>query len=84
MAITDVSAADENPVGAALERPEDMMRADGCRAHGPNGKDMRRLLHAVNTGEVRRSIGTPTAKKRDDLWFELISFHLVSPVKHCR
>lgn len=80
MAIADVSATDENAVGAALECPENIVRADGGRTHRPDVDDIGRLLHAADSGEIRCAVGAPATEKRHDPGFELITFHLRSPL----
>ena len=52
MAVADMSAAHQHPVGALLERLEDMVGGDRARAHDPDGSDVGRIAQAADAGQV--------------------------------
>jgi len=79
MAVAQVSAAHQDAVGAALKRPQNVMRGYGGRTHDANGPDVNRVTQSAHPGKVRRPVGAPVAKKGHDPGFETAFFHLDSP-----
>jgi hypothetical protein len=80
MAVADVSAAYQNPVGPLLKGLEDKVRRDPARTHYPNHPDIGWILHPTDTGEIGAGIGTPVTTESNDFGFKLSSHWLYSPV----
>jgi hypothetical protein len=80
MAVADVSAAYQNPVGPLLKGLEDEVRRDPARTHYPNHPDIGRILHPTDTGEIGASIGTPVTTESNDFGFKLSSHWYLSSV----
>ena len=73
MAVTDVSAAYQNPVGPLLQGLEDEIRGNPARTHDPDHPDIGWVLHSADTGQISAGISTPVTAKSDDFRFELSS-----------
>ena len=71
VAVVQVAAADEHPVGLLREGAEDEFQVDPARAHQANHPQMRRVLEAGDAGEVGAAVAAPVAQKTDDDGFEL-------------
>ena len=76
MTVSDVSPADQDPVGTALKGPQDVVGRYGGRAHDTDGPDIGRIFHAAYTCQIGRAVGTPVAHKSDYLRLKTILFHL--------
>jgi hypothetical protein len=76
MAVADMSPAHKDRVGTALERPQNVVRRDGGRAHDSDGPDIGRVLQAADTRKVGCAVSAPVAHKRDYLRLKNILFHL--------
>ena len=79
MAVSNMSAANQNPVGIALKRPQDMMGRDGCRAHDADGPYIGWILHPAHSGQVGSAIGAPVTHKSDYFRFKFFYFHRTTP-----
>ena len=73
MAVADVSAAYQNPVGPLLKGLEDEVRRDPARTHYPNHPDIVRILHPTNTGQICAGIGAPVTAEGDNFRFKFTS-----------
>ena len=71
MTVADVSAGDEDAVGAILESLEDKIGVDPPGAHHPDDAEMGGILEPAHPGEVGGGIGAPVAGKRENFWCEV-------------
>lgn len=79
MTISYVSAAHENSVGPLLKGLKNLMRPHSCRAQGPDGSHIRRILQPAHASQVSPCIGAPVTQKTDYRWFEVFAGHPDSP-----
>ena len=63
MAIADVAAPHEDPVGAFLEGPDEEVGRDPGRAHHPDVASIGRILDTRRSGQIGSSIAAPVAKE---------------------
>ena len=75
MAVADMSAPDQDAIGAILQRPQYMVGRYSGRTHYPNGTDIGGVLQPADTGQIGRTIGTPVTHKRYYLRFKYFCFH---------
>jgi len=78
MAFPYVSAGDKNAVKAGFETMDHEDGVYPSGAHGSDDPDRRRILNPRDTCQIRARIGTPVAKKRQDLRFKWLSHVFLS------
>jgi len=71
MTVADVSAGDQDAVGAILESLEDKIGVDPPGTHDADDAQVRRILESAHPGEVGRGIGAPVTGKRENFWCEV-------------
>ncbi len=71
MTFPEVSAHDDDAVGAFVQGIHHQVRVDHSRAHHPDRSHVGRILQPRYAGQIAPGIGTPVAEKADDLRFEL-------------
>ncbi len=75
MAVTHVSAAHQHPVGAVLQRPQNMVGRYGSGTHDANRPDIGGVTQPAHAGQVRRSVGAPVTHECNYFGFKSIFFH---------
>lgn len=70
MAVTDVSAADQDAIGSFLEWLEYVVGRYGCRTHYPYQAYIWWILHTADTCQIGSTICTPVTDKRDYFWLK--------------
>jgi hypothetical protein len=75
MAFTGPASAQEDAVGPVRKSPDDEFQIDSSGAHHPDDPDMRRVLIARNSGEVRACVAAPVAQEPNDFRLEFIRSH---------
>ena len=78
MAVADVSAGDEDPIGTSFKPLEDKIGVDPAGAHDPDNPHVGRVLETADPGQVGSRIGAPITGKGENLWTE-ISGHVRFP-----
>jgi hypothetical protein len=75
MAVTEVSAADENAVHALLEGAQQVVRGHAGRAHHPHHAHVARVLQTTDPSQVSSSVRSPGAQKTNDLGLKFRGHH---------
>jgi hypothetical protein len=73
VAVGRVAAADDDAVGAALERLDDEERVDASRAGEADQSHVARHVQAAGAGQVGAGVGAPVADEGRDAGFELVA-----------
>lgn len=71
MAVSNVAAGDQDPVGPLKKGLQEKSGLDPPGAHDPKETDLRRVGDPGNAGQIGPGVGAPMADKGEDEWFML-------------
>jgi hypothetical protein len=87
VALTQMAADDEDPVGTSREGAEYMGQVESARAHGADKPYIGGILQSGNSSQVSSPVASPMADKTYYFRFKFTCTHFFSPpdlfLSHC-